>query len=82
MPGEPRLSGRLVMADEYLELFLMGRMRRPNLGADFPVQDTLPEWGDLVLHPQTRQHIGYARLVNPWASGADRLGVGTESEPE
>jgi hypothetical protein len=59
LPGEPRLSGRLVMAEEYVELFLTGRMGKPSLGADFPAQkiDTRQEWDDLVLHPQTRQQV-------------------------
>ncbi|PTQ91925.1 ATPase family protein associated with various cellular activities (AAA) [Nitrosomonas nitrosa] len=59
LPGEPRLSGRLVMAEEYVGLFLIGRMGKPSLGADFPAQkiDTLQEWDDLVLHPQTRQQV-------------------------
>ena len=59
LPGEPRLSGKLMMADEYVELFLTGKMGKPSLGADFPAQkiDTRQEWDDLVLHPQTRQQV-------------------------
>lgn len=59
LPGEPRLSGRLVMAEEYVELFLTGRMGKPSLGANFPAQqiDTQQEWDDLVLHPRTRQQV-------------------------
>lgn len=59
LPGEPRLSGKLVMAKEYVELFLTGKLGKPGFGIDFPAQSisTKQEWDDLVLHPQTRKQV-------------------------
>ncbi len=75
LPGEPRLSGRLVMADEYVELFLTGQMGQPNLGADFPAQKicTQQEWDDLVLHPQTRQQVND---LEAWLMHGNTLRIG------
>lgn len=58
-PGEPALSGKLVLAEEYVELFLTGKMGKPKFGIDFPAKciHTLQEWSDLVLHPHTQKQV-------------------------
>jgi len=57
--GEPRLSGRLVMDEEYVDLFLTGKISKPKLSADFPAQliKTELEWSDLVLKEKTINEI-------------------------
>jgi hypothetical protein len=58
-PGEPRLSGRLVLDAEYVELFTTGRVTAPTLSQGFPAQriSTALEWTDLVLPATTRAQI-------------------------
>lgn len=58
-PGEPRLSGKLTMAEEYVELFLTGKMGKPAFGVNFPAKriETQQEWDDLVLHPHTARQV-------------------------
>ncbi len=53
-PGEPLLSGRIVMARDYLELFISGRFLRPRLSMDFPAEYISTELSEeeLVL-PET-----------------------------
>lgn len=79
-PGEPRLSGRLLMRPEYVELLTTGEVSPPRFGMDFPAQrlSTRQEWDDLVLHPHTRQQVQNllhwlefgSRLLGEW--GLDR----------
>ncbi|NLX19523.1 MAG: ATP-binding protein [Desulfobulbus sp.] len=53
-PGEPLLSGRIVIARDYLELFIHGRFLRPRLSMDFPAEYISTELSEeeLVL-PET-----------------------------
>ena len=53
---EPEMSGVIKIEPEYLDLFIYGRMRKPDLSADFPAKliTTEMEWRDLVLRPQTK----------------------------
>ncbi|MDF7816979.1 ATP-binding protein [Runella sp. MFBS21] len=57
--GEPRFGGRLVLSDEYVELFTMGRVSLPQYGSQFPAQliETDLEWDDLILPCDTRRQI-------------------------
>ena len=36
--GEPKMSGRLILEDDYVDLFIHGKLSIPKLGADFPAQ--------------------------------------------
>lgn len=58
-PGEPALSGRLVLAPDYIELFVNGVMTPPRLSVNFPAQyiRTELEWSDVVLSPNTQRQI-------------------------
>lgn len=58
-PGEPALSGRLILAPDYIELFIQGVMTPPRLSIDFPAQyiRTGLEWKDVVLPPATLRQI-------------------------
>lgn len=79
LPGEPRLSGRLLMQPEYVELLTTGRVSPPAFSMDFPAQrlETRQEWDDLVLHPNTRRQVQQLlhwleygeRLLQDWGLG-------------
>ncbi|MBK9337433.1 MAG: ATP-binding protein [Lewinellaceae bacterium] len=76
LPGEPRLSGRLLMHPEYVELLTTGQVNPPRFSMDFPAQHltTRQDWEDLVLHPHTRRQVQQllhwleygARLLGEW----------------
>ncbi|WP_298740399.1 ATP-binding protein [uncultured Chitinophaga sp.] len=57
--GEPMMSGKIVLSQEYVDLFLTGHYTRPRFGASFPADRiTTPlEWSDLVLNAQTREQV-------------------------
>ncbi|MEO1517083.1 MAG: ATP-binding protein [Bacteroidota bacterium] len=77
--GEPRLSGRLLLHPEYVELFKSGRIMRPVLSSQFPAQyiETSLDWDDLVLPKQTRQQVAelqrwvrhHQTLMQEWGMG-------------
>lgn len=57
--GEPRMSGRMILAPEYIELFITGKVAYPKLSLDFPAQhlNTEMEWADIILNDTTQQQI-------------------------
>jgi hypothetical protein len=57
--GEPRMSGKLVITQDYIDLFTHGHFSRPHFSLNFPAQRIITEmaWDDLVLNPQTLQQI-------------------------
>jgi ATPase family associated with various cellular activities (AAA) len=57
--GEPRMSGKLVITQDYIDLFTQGHFSRPHFSLNFPAQRITTEmaWDDLVLNPQTLQQI-------------------------
>lgn len=63
--GEPKMSGRLILDDEYIDLFISGKISKPKLSSNFPAQliTTKLEWKDLVLQEQTLDEI---REVETW----------------
>ncbi|MDL2256350.1 ATP-binding protein [Parabacteroides sp. OttesenSCG-928-G06] len=50
-PGEPLLSGRLVVSEDFLSRLLYGREYHPDYSTDFPAKRITSqlEWSDLVL---------------------------------
>ena len=75
-PGEPQMSGRLVMEQDFIELFTTGKTSRPRLSSDFPAQfiETGLEWKDLILNEKTTSQIAEIEtwlnhnetLMNDW----------------
>lgn len=63
--GEPRMSGRLVLDEDFVELFTKGSVSKPKLSSDFPAEliETELEWRDLVLKEKTLEEI---REVETW----------------
>ncbi|MGY3794264.1 ATP-binding protein [Aquimarina sp. 433] len=57
--GEPRMSGRLILDEEYIALFTTGSILKPTMSKDFPAEriETQLEWTDLVLQSKTLQQI-------------------------
>lgn len=57
--GEPRLSGRILMSEEYADYLITGVFGRPDYSPDFPAKlsTTKMIWDDLVLHPFTAEQI-------------------------
>lgn len=57
--GEPKMSGRLILDQEYVELFTTGRIIKPTLSKDFPAEriETQLSWDDLVLNAKTLNQI-------------------------
>jgi hypothetical protein len=63
--GEPPLSMRLVLDDEFAELFTTGQVSKPKMSSTFPAQliTTPLEWNDLVLPTETLIQI---RDIENW----------------
>ncbi len=71
-PGEPSLSGRLILDPEYVELFTLGYVTPPRLSQSFPAQqlNTELEWRDLVLNPTTAKQL---KEIETWIQHNDTL---------
>jgi AAA+ superfamily predicted ATPase len=71
-PGEPVAGGRLILDQEYVELFTLGYVTPPRTGTGFPAQriTTELEWSDLILNEQTMNHL---REVQTWIAHNDTL---------
>ncbi|RUT69427.1 ATP-binding protein [Flavobacterium cupreum] len=63
--GEPKLSGLLILEDEYIEKFITGKILKPQLSSIFPAQliETSLEWDDLVLNTTT---LNYIKEIETW----------------
>ncbi|MEE4287333.1 MAG: ATP-binding protein [Mariniphaga sp.] len=70
--GEPKMSGRLILDEEYVDLFVSGKISKPQLSSDFPAQriTTELEWTDLVLQEKTLAGI---KEIETWLKYSDEL---------
>ncbi len=70
--GEPQMSGKLILEQEYIDLFTSEKVSRPRLGSDFPAQliETKLEWKDLVLNEKTSAQISE---IETWLKHNDTL---------
>ncbi|MCX7099072.1 MAG: ATP-binding protein [Methylococcales bacterium] len=74
--GEPRMSGRIIISQDFVELFTTGQVTRPRFSINFPAEllETELEWDDLVLNDdsleQTKELQDWVRhgetLMNDW----------------
>ena len=57
--GEPFLSGRIVLATEWVARLLTDKDVKPRFSPDFPARltTTRMDWDDLVLHPHTSEQV-------------------------
>ncbi len=64
-PGEPVMSGRIVLDPEVVEMLTLGRVSKPRFSTDFPAEyiQTGMEWDDLVLSTGTLRQI---REIESW----------------
>jgi hypothetical protein len=70
--GEPRMSGRILLSREYVELITTGKACAPFFGQDFPARriDTQMTWDDLVLHKTT---LAYINDIKVWLEHHEAL---------
>ncbi|HKH59481.1 MAG TPA: ATP-binding protein [Flavitalea sp.] len=57
--GEPVMSGKLVLSQEWVERFLFDKESSPSFSPEFPAKllTIQMNWDDLVLTPQTKEQI-------------------------
>jgi hypothetical protein len=72
VPGEPQYSGKLIMSQEFIELFTTGKISHPKFSMDFPAEFITTELtrDDLVLPSATLKQI--TELEN-WINHHDTL---------
>ncbi len=70
--GEPRMSGRIILSQEYVDLLTTGKVVSSRFNLTFPgkVLKTEMEWSDLVLHPDT---LGQIKNLKIWIQHNDIL---------
>lgn len=70
--GEPVMSGRLILSQEYVDLFTTGKVSRPHFSSGFPARyiETHLDWSDLVLNEEAMQQI---RELETWVLHNDKL---------
>ncbi len=70
--GQPKMSGQLVLDEEYAELLTTGTVSRPSLSTNFPAQHITTEldWNDLVLAHETARQI---EELQRWVQHNDTL---------
>ncbi len=82
--GEPVMSGKLVLSSDYIELFVLGKMRTPRFSMKFPAEliTTEMEWDDLVLNEETQRQVSE---LQTWVTYGDTLlddwGLGKKIKP-
>lgn len=58
-PGEPTMSGRIILDSEVVEMLTIGKVNKPRFSTDFPAEyiTTGMEWDDLVLASNTMRQV-------------------------
>lgn len=71
-PGFPKTAGRIVLDEEFVELFTTGKISLPVLSVDFPAQhlSTEQKWEDLVLPKNALERI---EEIKTWVKHNDTL---------
>ncbi len=70
--GEPLMSGKLVMSQDYVDFYLTGNRSKPKFSPNFPAQEitTEMEWSDLVLTTDVKDQIQELKI---WIENNDVL---------
>ncbi|MCP3869588.1 MAG: ATP-binding protein [Gammaproteobacteria bacterium] len=70
--GEPAMGGRIMIAQEWVDKLVFGKIASPRFGVDFPARrvSTRMGWDDAVLHTQTRRQVEELAL---WLGHRHRL---------
>lgn len=71
------MSGRLLLAPDYVDLLLTGEEWHPRFGSNFPAKilTTTMTWDDLVLPDSTRQEL---EQIRQWLKFGDTLKLDTQ----
>ena len=83
-PGEPKMSGRLLMDEEYIDLLTTGNVQKPKMSSNFPAKliETDMEWENLILQPKTLDQI---KEIETWLKYSDLImndwGLKTKVKP-
>ena len=70
--NEPKLSGALVLDQDYLDLFTLGRTHKPTFSTKFPASlvDVKADWNDLILDPKIKKQIDH---IYTWIKHNDMI---------
>ena len=70
--GEPKMSGKLVLSEDFVELLLLGKISKPRFSMKFPAEliVTKMNWDDLVLPEETYDQINE---LQTWITHGDAL---------
>lgn len=70
--GDPKTSGKIILDEEYVELFISGQNALPKLSMDFPAThlSTEQDWDDLILPQKTIHQI---KEIKDWIENQDTL---------
>ena len=70
--GEPVMSGRLVISQEWVDKILLGKESVPRFGLDFPAKKITTgfDWNDVVLHPRTMNQVND---IGVWLLHQDKI---------
>ncbi len=62
--GEPKMSGRIILGNDVVELLTAEAISKPDFSSDFPAKliTTKMEWSDLVVHPETAAHLEHIKI--------------------
>ena len=57
--GEPRMSGRIILSQEYVDLLTIGKISPPSFSMRFPAQliETELDWDNLILNEDSQNQI-------------------------
>ena len=70
--GEPKMSGKLILSQDYVDFLLLGKIAKPQFSMKFPAEliTTDMEWEDLVLNEETNTQI---QELQTWIAHGDTL---------
>jgi AAA+ superfamily predicted ATPase len=62
--GEPVMSGKLLLGNEWVEKFLFNKETAPKFSPEFPAKKLTSQmtWDDLILTPQTKEEIDHIKI--------------------
>jgi hypothetical protein len=74
--GEPSMSGRIILSQDYIETFLFGKTMSPHFSMSFPARVVKTElgWDDLVINDELQEQVNELlswvkyneELLNEW----------------
>ena len=70
--GEPIMSGRIIISQDYIDTFTMGKPSPPHFSISFPAQLVVEErkWSDLIINEELHKQIDE---INNWLKCNDEL---------